>query len=212
MTEWFCDVPSGSRTLVVCTAGRPVHLGWFGGWGQHLHSPEGVGSYSPFSTFSPNFKLCSPKWWRGGGVHVAPTVSLHCCLFDACGYLALLHWFTVRHFLFDLLDLTQLLLQVPQFLLSVLRLWEKQERFVSVKVERHPPITWHCHVTLFMSTCHGVWGRGGPGSWGSRVAGGSYTTTTRRHVHDSIRPSRLTDALGLKCTWPGNASDPIKKK
>ena len=56
------------------TAGRPAYVPWFGG--QHLHSPRGGGSFSPFSTGSTLIRR-----WR----NVAPTVSLHCFLFP-------MHW------------------------------------------------------------------------------------------------------------------------
>ncbi len=52
-----------------------IYVGWYGGKGiQHLHSPQGRGSSSPFSTGS-----CSPNFDRGD---ITPTMSLHCFVFE----------------------------------------------------------------------------------------------------------------------------------
>ncbi len=54
----------------------------------------------------------------------------------------------------------------------------------------------------------GVWARGGIwGQKGVRVEGGwvPHDNTITRHAHDSIRPSRLTAALGLKMTTRNKA-------
>ncbi len=87
-------------------------------------------------------------------------------------------------------DITSFVWSVPPCKASAS---SQQARLVSVKAER-PNYPSHCHQAGGVALWGGVSQPGG----GQPAKGGGGAGPPRRHVHDYIRPIRLTVALGLK--------------